>query len=117
AAGAWIVAPCPQQGACPLPDDDWCHFAQRIARSKAQRAAKGAELGYEDEKFAYLAVAREPGTPIGARVLRRPVARPGRIELTLCAPEGLRTETVTKGDRARWRAARDAEWGDALPSE
>ncbi|NNJ10324.1 methyltransferase type 11 [Chloroflexales bacterium ZM16-3] len=115
AAGAAIIAPCPHQGACPLPEGDWCHFAQRIARSKIQRAAKGAELGYEDEKFAYVAVAREPGTPISARVLRRPVARPGRIELALCAPDGLRTETVTRSNRERWREARDAEWGDALP--
>jgi ribosomal protein RSM22 (predicted rRNA methylase) len=117
AAGASIVAPCPHQGACPLPDGDWCHFVQRVSRSKAQRAAKGAELGYEDEKFAYVAVARAPGTPISARVLRRPVARAGRIELALCAPDGLRRETVTRADRERWRAAKDAEWGDALPDK
>jgi ribosomal protein RSM22 (predicted rRNA methylase) len=117
AAGAVIIAPCPHQGACPLPDNDWCHFAQRLARSKAQRAVKGADLGYEDEKFSYVAVAHAPGTPIGARVLRRPLARPGRIELALCTPEGLSTELVTRSDRERWRAARDAEWGDALAGE
>lgn len=114
AAGATIIAPCPHQGQCPLPASDWCHFAQRVSRSKAQRAAKGADLGYEDEKFAYVAVARTPGTPITARVLRHPQARPGRIELTLCTPEGIRQETVTKGDRERWRQAREAEWGDTL---
>jgi ribosomal protein RSM22 (predicted rRNA methylase) len=117
AAGAVIIAPCPHQGACPLADDDWCHFAQRLARSKAQRAVKGADLGYEDEKFSYMAVARAPGTPIGARVLRRPLARPGRIELALCTPEGLRRKIVTRADHERWRMARDAEWGDALPNE
>ncbi|MEI7770808.1 MAG: small ribosomal subunit Rsm22 family protein [Chloroflexales bacterium] len=113
AAGAFIIAPCPHQGECPLPADDWCHFAQRVARSKVQRAAKGADLGYEDEKFAYVAVARAQGTPISARVLRHPLARSGRIELALCAPAGLRREIITRADRERWRAARDAEWGDA----
>jgi ribosomal protein RSM22 (predicted rRNA methylase) len=113
AAGAWIIAPCPQQGACPLPAADWCHFAQRVARSKIQRATKGADLSYEDEKFCYLAVARSPGTPIQARVLRRPLIRPGRIELTLCTPTGLRAESVTRSDRERWREARAAGWGDA----
>lgn len=117
AAGAVIVAPCPHQGACLLSADDWCHFAQRVSRSKAQRNAKGADRGYEDEKFAYVAVARTPGTSISARVLRRPLIRPGRIELALCAPEGTRREIVTRADRARWRMARDAEWGDALPDE
>ncbi len=114
AAGAFIVAPCPHQNACPLSTDDWCHFSQRLARSKAQRASKGADRGYEDEKFAYVAVARTPGTPISARVLRRPLARPGRIELALCTPAGLRREIVTRTDRERWRMARGAEWGDAL---
>ena len=113
-AGACIIAPCPHQGACPLADDDWCHFSQRLARSKAQRASKGADLGYEDEKFAYVAVARTPGTPIAARVLRRPLVRPGRIELALCTPTGLHHEIVTRANRERWRMARDVEWGDAL---
>lgn len=113
-AGASIVAPCPQQGTCPLPADDWCHFAQRVARSKAQRVVKGAELGYEDEKFAYIAVARTPSAPIAARVIRRPLARPGRIELALCTPMGLRTSLVTRTDRARWREARDVMWGETF---
>jgi ribosomal protein RSM22 (predicted rRNA methylase) len=117
AAGAAIVAPCPHQGACPLPADDWCHFAQRISRSRLQVAAKGASLGYEDEKFCYMAVARMAGTPIGARVLRRPIERAGRIELALCAPAGLRRELVARNDRPRWRAAKDVAWGEALPAE
>ncbi|NTW00778.1 MAG: methyltransferase type 11 [Oscillochloris sp.] len=114
AAGANLVVPCPHQHPCPLPDDDWCHFAQRISRSKAQRVAKGADLGYEDEKFSYVAAARMPGMPTSARVLRRPIIRTGRIELALCTPEGIRIEQITRADRERWRAARDANWGDAL---
>ncbi|NTU80609.1 MAG: rRNA methyltransferase [Chloroflexales bacterium] len=120
AAGARIVAPCPHEGACPLPDDptaDWCHFAQRLARSRAHRAAKGADLGYEDEKYAYIAVARPPGDLVGARVLRHPVTRPGRIELTLCTRDDLRRTVVTKGDREAWRLARNLEWGDGIGPE
>jgi ribosomal protein RSM22 (predicted rRNA methylase) len=117
AAGATIVAPCPHQGACPMPADDWCHFAQRIARSRAHREAKGGELGYEDEKYSYIAVSRGAAAPVAARVLRRPAVRPGRVELALCAAPGLRQVTVTRAAPTAWRAARDARWGDGLPRE
>lgn len=117
AAGAWIVAPCPHQAACPMAGGDWCHFAQRVARSREQRRAKGATLGYEDEKFAYLAVAHAPGAPIGGRILRHPLVRPGNIELTICAPEGLRRQIMTRSDRRRWPLTRDLRWGDALPHD
>jgi ribosomal protein RSM22 (predicted rRNA methylase) len=115
AAGAWLVAPCPHQGPCPMPADDWCHFAQRIGRSRAHRAAKGAALAYEDEKFSYVAVARGPGDPIQARVLRHPLVRPGRVELALCADSGLRRALITRGGGEAWRLARDLRWGDPLP--
>ncbi len=120
AAGAQLVAPCPHAAHCPLPADptaDWCHFAQRLARTKAHRSAKGADLGYEDEKYAYLAVARQAGQRVGARVLRHPVTRPGRIELTLCTHDGLRRSIVTRAERAAWRQARDLAWGDGVAPE
>jgi ribosomal protein RSM22 (predicted rRNA methylase) len=114
--GAQIVAPCPHQAECPMAGGDWCHFAQRVARTREQRKAKGAELGYEDEKYSYVAAARAPGLPIAGRILRHPLARPGRVELALCAPDGLRAETISRSDR-RWRQARDLRWGDALAPE
>ncbi|GAB4434475.1 MAG: small ribosomal subunit Rsm22 family protein [Chloroflexi bacterium OHK40] len=117
AVGAQILAPCPHQDACPLPASDWCHFAQRLARSRAQRAAKGAERSYEDEKYSYVAVGRAAGVPIGARILRHPVVRPGHIGLTLCTTSGLQQMTITRSAGERWRQARDARWGDALPAE
>lgn len=115
ALGALIVAPCPHQGACPMPENDWCHFAQRLSRTKSHRAAKGAELGYEDEKYSYVAVAREVGVPVAARVLRHPLVRSGRVELALCTDAGLRRAQITRAAGAAWRAARDLRWGDAVP--
>jgi ribosomal protein RSM22 (predicted rRNA methylase) len=115
AAGATVLAPCPHDRACPMPDDDWCHFGQRINRTRTHRVAKGATLSYEDEKFSYVAVSRRGGPPIGARVVRRPQILPGRVVLHLCTPAGLRTAVATRGkDRAAFRDARDLRWGDAL---
>ncbi len=114
AAGAIVVAPCPHQAACPLTAGDWCHFAQRLARPAAQRRVKGAELGYEDEKFAYVALARSPGTSIAARIIRHPHYAPGRVELQLCTPAGIEKRTVPKSAREIYRAARDLRWGDEI---
>jgi ribosomal protein RSM22 (predicted rRNA methylase) len=113
AAGAQIVAPCPHATACPMANGDWCHFSQRIERSKIHRAIKGAELGYEDEKFSYIAVSRQPAVPAAARVLRHPQNQPGRITLQLCTPAGLQERVVAKSYLC-WREARGLEWGDEL---
>jgi ribosomal protein RSM22 (predicted rRNA methylase) len=115
AAGAHMAAPCPHERECPLADtENWCHFAVRVARSKAHRQAKGAELSYEDEKFSYVAVTRTPGEPAAARVLRHPLSRPGHVVIELCARDGLRSETVSKREGPRYRAARKVSWGEAF---
>jgi ribosomal protein RSM22 (predicted rRNA methylase) len=111
AAGAHMLAPCPTEGPCPMADPDWCHFAARVERSSLHRRLKEAELSYEDEKFSYVAVTREPAGPAGARVLRRPRQQPGLILLETCTPRGLETVRVAKRDRERFRAARRAAWG------
>ncbi|GJN19926.1 hypothetical protein PR202_gb07243 [Eleusine coracana subsp. coracana] len=61
--GAFVVAPCPHDGRCPLENSDkYCHFVQRLERTSSQRAykrSKGVPLrGYEDEKFCYVALRR-----------------------------------------------------------
>lgn len=95
-AGARIVAPCPHERACPLPTDDWCHFAQRVARSALHRQVKAGELAYEDEKYSFVAASRQPGSPIAGRVIRQPQPRPGHVHLRLCSDDGLTTRTVTR---------------------
>ncbi|MES4908208.1 MULTISPECIES: small ribosomal subunit Rsm22 family protein [unclassified Streptomyces] len=121
AAGLRVVAPCPHGATCPIePGADWCHFAARVSRSSLHRQVKGGSLPYEDEKFAYVAAARfpaapAPAEPADARVVRRPQLRKGQVLLDLCALDGLRRETVTKRQGPRYRAARDADWGDLWP--
>lgn len=116
ASGAHMLAPCPGAGSCPMTDPDWCHFAARVERSSLHRRLKEADLNYEDEKFSYIAVAREPASPAASRIIRRPRHQPGLIVLETCTAEGLQTRRVSKRDRERFRAARHAAWGDPFPS-
>ncbi|MFF9151010.1 small ribosomal subunit Rsm22 family protein [Streptomyces sp. NPDC014846] len=116
-AGFRIAAPCPHSSACPIePGRDWCHFSARVGRSSLHRQVKGGSLAYEDEKFSYVAATRLPAEPAPARVVRRPQIRKGQVLLDLCeAEEQLRRATVTKRHGDLYKAARDAEWGDAWP--
>ncbi len=106
-AGAYLAAPCPHSGACPLPEGDWCHAVQRIDRTGLHRLLKDGALGYEDEKFTYLVFSRTPPCPAAARVLRRPVQRKGVVQARLCTAQGIREVTVSRRDRERYREARD----------
>jgi ribosomal protein RSM22 (predicted rRNA methylase) len=112
--GAHMAAPCPAAMQCPLGDSDWCHFAARVERTSLHRRLKDGGLGYEDEKYSYVAVTREPVALSGARVLRHPRHQPGLIELELCTPAGTQKVRVTKRDKERFRAARKAAWGSVL---
>ncbi len=117
AAGFRIAAPCPHSAACPIePGTDWCHFSARVSRTSLHRQVKGGSLAYEDEKFSYVAATRFEPRPPRDRIVRRPQIRKGQVLLDLCgAEEQLRRQTVTKRHGALYRAARDADWGDAWP--
>lgn len=114
ALGGFTVAPCPHERPCPLGKGDWCHFAVRLPRSAAHRVAKGAQAGFEDEKFAYVVMARQERARAEARVLRHPQVRGGHVRLELCTARGLARAVVAKSDREAFREARKASWGDAF---
>ena len=111
--GATVLAPCPHGAACPLAAPDWCHFSVRLPRSRAHVQMKGASLGYEDEKFSYLVVAR-PGLGVAAeaRLIKPPHVSKHTATLPLCTTDGLRTDSISSRDPARFKAARKLDWGD-----
>ena len=112
--GAYMVAPCPAAMPCPVVEPDWCHFAARVERSSLHRRIKDGELGYEDEKYSYVALAREPAALPRARIVRRPQHHSGWIELQTCTSTGLTSERATKRNPQAFREARKAQWGEAL---
>lgn len=110
--GGHVVAPCPNNLACPMAGADWCHFAQRLNRSRLHRQLKGGQLGYEDEKYSYLVVARQPISEGSPRVVRHPLIAPGRITLDLCLAPVRSSRLVTKHDKENFRRARKTAWGE-----
>jgi ribosomal protein RSM22 (predicted rRNA methylase) len=111
--GARMIAPCPAETPCPLTGPDWCHFAGRVERSSLHRRVKDAALNYEDEKFSYVALGREPVALAPARIVRRPDHRPGLVTLQICRADGIGVARVSRRDRQAFRAAHGAAWGDA----
>jgi ribosomal protein RSM22 (predicted rRNA methylase) len=117
AAGAHVAAPCPHDGPCPLHAPDWCHFTQRLPRSRAHMQVKGVELPFEDEKFSYVALTRASVARHPARVLAQPVVSKIEVAAKLCTPDGLVLAKVPHRSKADYARARRWRWGDAVMEE
>jgi ribosomal protein RSM22 (predicted rRNA methylase) len=117
--GGQILAPCPHHEACPIVSPDWCHFVQRVARSRDHMLAKGASVPFEDEKFSYIAVSRLAREKAGAyvRILLYPKGSKHDIRLKVCTATGIVDLSVPTRNKARYAVARRLDWGDELPME
>ena len=105
--GAALIAPCPENAACRLPENDWCHFTCRVPRSKLHKLVKGGDVPYEDEKFTYSAFCLDGSiSPCRSRILRHPLIEKGKITLSLCSEDGICSRTIYKSDKDLYKAAR-----------
>ena len=114
--GAQILGPCTHANACPMTGTDWCHFSQRLPRSRDHLLAKDACVPFEDERFSWIAVSRTRRSDFAgqARVLAPPNdSKPG-IMLKLCTPDGLESRLVARRDREVFAALRRVRWGDIV---
>lgn len=114
-AGAHVAAPCPHDQACPLIPPDWCHFSQRLPRSRAHQQIKDVALPFEDEKFSYVALTRQPVARPSGRVLAAPALSKVAATVKLCGADGAaRLVSVPRRDKPAFAAARRWDWGDAV---
>lgn len=111
AAGAHVAAPCTHDDVCPMAGNDWCHFSQRLPRSRDHMLLKDAGVPFEDERYAYVVVTRE-AVATGARILAPPLeAKPG-LTFKLCDETGLRAQFVPVRDKDEFRRVKKRGWGD-----
>jgi len=112
---ASVYAPCPHSKACPLKGtSEWCHFGVRLERSEEHRLAKKGTMGFEDEKYSYVILSKEPLKTEFSRLLKDPLRRKGHTVLTLCTPEGIKQTTVTKKDKEHYKKINKLKWGDMI---
>ncbi|HTB22453.1 MAG TPA: small ribosomal subunit Rsm22 family protein [bacterium] len=141
--GGNLIAPCPQSGSCPMdparppkearkggprgggeaPKDlPWCHFAVRLERRGLHKSVKGGDLGYEDEKFSWVYVSKDPGLPPAApfRLHSDPRRVNRNINLDVCDREGERRNLFYRRREASFslrHAVRQLKWGDGWDPE
>lgn len=116
-AGAHVLAPCPHAGPCPIVSPDWCHFVQRVPRTRDHMIAKAGTVPFEDEKFSYIAVSRTAPAPRAPflRVLLHPNSSKPGMTFKACTPDGVRQVDVPKRNKPLYAIARRMDWGDAMP--
>ena len=118
AAGAHVAAPCPHDLPCPLLAPDWCHFVQRLARSRAHKQLKEADVPFEDEKFIYLVLTRAPLQRPTARVLAPTVITKVAATAKLCCADGtMQTASIPRRNKPAFAAARRWDWGDGVVTD
>jgi ribosomal protein RSM22 (predicted rRNA methylase) len=110
-AGAHVAAPCTHDAACPMSGDDWCHFSQRLARSRDHMLLKDAQVPFEDERYSYVVVTREK-VAMGARILAPPLEEKPGLTFKLCDEHGVRAQFVATRNKDEYRRVRKRGWGD-----
>ena len=118
AAGANVVGPCTHAGTCPMAGPhsgkDWCHFTQRLQRSREHMHAKAASLPFEDEPFSWVAVSRQRYDLAAGRIVGPPVTTKISTSAKLCSADGIIVQQIASRDKAAYKRAKKWAWGDAI---
>lgn len=108
----YMVAPCPHNKPCPMTEKQWCHFSQRLPRTTLHKNLKNATLGFEDEKFSYIILSKQPYIKEGYRIINTPLRRSGYIELDVCSTfDGLLKQKTSKKEKSFFDRVKKLEWG------
>jgi ribosomal protein RSM22 (predicted rRNA methylase) len=114
---AKLWGPCCHTKLCPLQDNDWCHFAVNVPRSKEHRMLKGGERGFEQEAYSYLLFAKEPRNIDFGRVVAAPRLHGGHIDLKICTKDGAISTLTVGRSSGNYKTLKKCVWGDSLTHE
>lgn len=113
---AMIAAPCPGEVRCPMTGGDWCHFTVRLPRTRDHMRAKNANVPFEDEKFSYVAAARDGVmlTVPAPRIIAPVVSTKAGSRFRLCTENGISDVDIPRRNAAEYRRRRRKNWGDVF---
>lgn len=115
---AAVFAPCPHSNACPWQNTpQWCHFGVRLQRTDEHRHAKEGSLGFEDEKFSYVILSKQPQESSFSRLLKDPLRRKGHTLITLCSKSGIEQKIITKNGKEPYKMINKLKWGDKIENK
>lgn len=114
AKGAHLWGPCFHVKACPLANDDWCHFGVKVSRSKEHRLLKGAERGFEQEAYSYMLFAKQPKAPDFGRIVAMPRQHGGHIDFKICSHNGEIIKTTIGRSAENYAQLKKCKWGDSI---
>ena len=113
--GFGTIAPCTvSDGSCPLSDSesDWCHFVERVDRSRIQRHLKNGVLGYEYEKYSYLLMSKHPIHTNGKRIISRPDYTKHSVSFDICSEERSHVVVTKRENKDKFKILRKSIRGD-----
>jgi len=118
ASGGHVLAPCTHDAPCPITGSDWCHFSQRLPRSRDHLMVKSASVPFEDERYSYVALTRRQVERSNtARIVGPPEVTKAGVTLPLCTERGLHQAFVSRRQRDVFATLRKAKWGDTILSQ
>jgi ribosomal protein RSM22 (predicted rRNA methylase) len=113
--GFSTIAPCTvSNGFCPLrgPETDWCHFVERVDRSRIQRHLKNGVLGYEYEKYSYLLMSKCPIHLDGKRIISRPNYTKHSVSFDICSEKSSHIVVTKRENKDKFKILRKSIRGD-----
>ena len=113
--GFSIIAPCTvSNGFCPLRDSetDWCHFVERVDRSRIQRHLKNGVLGYEYEKYSYLLMSKYPIHLDGKRIISRPNYTKYSVSFDICSEKSSHVVVTKRENNNEFKIVKKSIRGD-----
>lgn len=116
-ASANVLGPCTHANACPMAGNDWCHFTQRLARSREHMHAKAATAPFEDEPFSWIAVSRVAVPLSGGRIITPPEQDKHSITFEVCNEKGISHQVIARRDKPAYKRHRKLAWGDIIAGE
>lgn len=115
--GATVISPCTHAKKCPLENtDDWCHFQERVQRTKEMRFFKNAEKSFENEAYCYLLVSKKEdlvNNSLG-RIIAEPRVHGGHVQLKVCKADGEIENTIISKKHENYRRIKKLNWGDEI---